>query len=189
MVQFLRKVIQVADESNLPVEIETNVECPSCGKNLFLIFYNTEIAYEERITIQTYFCKSCLYKNSTVLKEGADRPQRTELKVSRPEDLRIIIYRAPEASILIPEIEAEIFPGEASQGEITTVEGLIYRMREKIDIMEKDPEDMKTWNAVRKKLDDMLDGKLSDFTVVLEDPTGKSVINSSKAVVVDLKEK
>lgn len=179
----------MTDESDLPTEIETNVECPACGENLFLIFYNTEIAYEERITIQTYFCKSCLYKNSTVLKEGKNKPQRTELKVSRPDDLRIIIYRAPEASILIPEIEAEVFPGEASQGEITTVEGLIYNLRKKIDLMEKDPEDAAQLKKVKDKLDEMLEGKLPDFTVVLEDPTGKSVINSSKAVVIDLKMK
>ncbi|EQD56237.1 C4-type Zn finger protein, partial [mine drainage metagenome] len=52
---------------NLPVEIETNMECPVCSSKLTLVYYTTEISFERTIYLQSYFCKKCFYKKSEVM--------------------------------------------------------------------------------------------------------------------------
>ena len=44
------------------------------------------------------------------------------------DDLRVVVYRSPQARVVIPEIGAEIEPGEISDGEVTTVEGVVTRI-------------------------------------------------------------
>lgn len=176
------------DNEEIPEELETNVECPSCGKNLFLTYYATEIAYEEKVTIQTFFCKSCLYKTSTILPNEERKPKQIYFKISSPDDLRIVVYRSPKASIFIPELGAEILAGKASQGEITTVEGIIYRIKTHFEMMARDEEESKDIKRMSETIDNILEGKEEDFTIIIEDPSGKSKINSSRAIELELKD-
>lgn len=170
------------EDENIPQEFQTNIKCPTCGEDMFLIYYSTEIAFEEGINIETYYCKKCLYKQSSVSPRERGDPVHTSLKINRPDDLKVVVYRSPEAIIQIPEIEAEILPGNAAHGEITTVEGILYRMKEKIEIMEQDPEDSRIAQKVKESLEIILNGGKPDITVVIEDPSGKSRINSSRAL-------
>lgn len=177
------------EDENIPQEFQTNIKCPSCGEDLFLIYYSTEISFEEGINIETYYCKKCLYKQSSVVPRERGEPVYTSLKVNRSDDLRVVVYRSPEAIVQIPEIEAEILPGNAAYGEITTVEGILYRILEKLGIMEHDPEDAEIAQRVKKSLEMILNGGKPDITIVIEDPSGKSRINSSRAVRKKLEER
>lgn len=167
-----------------PREFQTETECPSCGSKLYFIFYRTRISYEEAVEIETFFCKKCLYKSSQIKPIERDTPRRLVLGVRNRDDLRTILYRSPEARIEIPELEADITPGEISTGEITTIEGLLTRLLEKLDLFDEEDVDIEKLNAVKKRIQEILNGNDEPLTLVLDDPTGKSRINSSRVIVI-----
>lgn len=160
-----------------PVEIETSIKCPACDANLYLINYQTEIPVEGKITILTYLCRKCLYKKSYVYQDRRDYPRRIILKVTTEEDLNAMIYRSPDARILIPEVDAEIFPGEDSSGQLTTAEGVLRSIMERILPMDSE-------GAGSPELEDFLNRAINataPFTIILEDRSGRSRIESPRA--------
>ena len=171
-------------ERNVPVERETNIECPVCSSKLFLVYYTTEISFEREIYIQSYVCHNCLYKESEIFQLNTGEPIRVTMYVKSPEDLGILLYRSPSTTVLIPEIAAEIYPGENSEGGIISIEGLLDSLRERFNTMiqdfEGDQEELKKilsfFDAIEKKEDE-------SFTLILEDRSGKCRINSSKALI------
>lgn len=169
------------EEAELPQEFMTNMKCPNCGKDLFLIYYRTRIAYEEGLNIETYYCKSCLFKQSAITPTERGEPVRTSMKIRNQDDLRVVVYRSTEAVVQIPEIDVEVLPGKSATGEITTVEGIFRRVLEKLDIIGEDAEDPAKMESTRRTLEHALNGGNQDLTLVVEDPSGKSRINSSRA--------
>ena len=162
-------------------EIKTDTLCPNCGDCLYYIEYTTEIAYEGKITIHTYHCKSCYYKNVTVDRHDKENPKIIKLKVTNKNDLKTIVYRSPDAYVRIPEIDAEIAPGIASNGYITTVEGIIVSIKDKLSLMGTGEE----INYLRQRIDGILSRAEEKVTIVIDDDTGKSKINSSKVEIID----
>ncbi|GGM66343.1 hypothetical protein GCM10007108_00700 [Thermogymnomonas acidicola] len=169
-------------DDELPADEETEIECPQCRTHLHFIRYTTRIAFEGEITIQTYYCPSCQYRHTDTIRKVDSRPKRTWISVRSSDDLRIIVYRSPEGKITIPEMGAEIEPGIASTGEITTIEGIMARIREHMWIAFRDYGE----SQAERDLDDILAGRVKPFTLVIDDPTGKSTIRSSRAVEVML---
>lgn len=171
----------MGEEEEIPQEFSTNIKCPNCGKDLFLIYYKARIAYEEGVSIETYYCKSCLFKQSAVTPMERGEPVRTLLKIRNQDDLRVVVYRSTEAVVQIPEIDVEVLPGESATGEITTVEGIFRRVLEKLDIIGDEAEDPEKMEKTRETLELALGRGNQDLTLVVEDPSGKSRINSSRA--------
>lgn len=169
------------DYSDAP-EIDTNIECPACGSLLFLTFQTKDIPYEGEINIQTYYCRKCYYKHTEIYSAKGDQGMVITLDVSSREDLSTIIYRSPGGTVRIPEIEVEISPGEESHGEITTIEGILLTVRDKMEMFMEDSEDRNLAERTLKKINEALSGSDPCMTVEVEDPTGKSMIHSPKAV-------
>ncbi len=169
-------------EGDTVPEIETSVKCPACGQLLFLTYQNTNIPYEGTINIQTYYCKKCYYKHTNIYPEKDDRARIVTFRAERPEDLSIVVYRSPSGVVRIPEIDVEIYPGEESTGEITTLEGILLAIRDKMEMFMEDSEDRETAEKSMGFIDSTLSGRNSEITLVIEDPTGKSIIHSSRAV-------
>lgn len=170
------------------MEIQTKNPCPVCGEDLYYIFYETRIAYEEEISIETYFCKTCLYKSNKISSQAGKEPKKINVSIQNREDLRIIIYRSANGKLLIPEFGAEIEPGLESYGEITTVEAVLVKFLEKIEFMGKNEENSELFSEIREKILRNLSGEVVPFSVIIEDPSGKSRINSSKAIESSLED-
>ncbi len=162
-----------------PDEIPTNVECPACGSNLYMIIFETEIPSEGHIMIQTYSCHKCLFRKSSVFPSEPGKHTRLSLKVKDKSALNTMLYRSQSAFVYIPELGAEISPGEKSTGYITTVEGILHRLQEYIDLMPYDDED--EFLRVKKALEKAEEGALP-FTLIIDDETGKSSISSTDTV-------
>lgn len=171
-------------DEEAPREFQTETPCPSCGEKLFFIFYRTKISYEEAVEIETFFCKKCLYKSSQIRPLEKDTPKKFVLEVRNHDDIRTILYRSPEARIEIPELEAEIDPGEISTGEITTIEGILTRLLEKLDLFDEEDVNIERLNDVKSRIRAIIDGSGEQFTFVVDDPVGKSRINSSRVIVL-----
>src|SRR5579875_2763372 len=172
------------NDEEIPIEFETSTECPACGRNLFFIFYRTRISYEEAIEIETYFCKNCLYKTTKVNGIENYGHKKLVLNIRNSSDLRTVVYRSPDAKIEIPEFFAEITPGEMSTGEITTVEGILNRLLDKLDLFDDEDADPETIDALREKISGTIGGNGTPFTLVVDDPSGRSKINSSRVITL-----
>jgi zinc finger protein len=160
-------------------EIKTDTRCPNCNEFLFYLEADNDIPYEGKITIHTYICKNCSYRNVTIERHDKEEPKIIKFKIKNKNDLKTIVYRSPDASVQIPELDAEISPGIASTGYITTVEGILTSIKEKLTIM-GDGEDV---NYLRQRIDGILSGAEEKITIIIDDDSGKSKINSSRAEV------
>jgi len=165
-----------------PVEFRTKIACPSCGEDLYFIYYRTKISYENAIEIETYFCKKCLYKSTTTIPLDILEEKKISLRIHKYSDLRTVIYRSQEASVEIPEFGIRIDPGENSQGGITTIEGVLQDVLEKLDLFSIPGEDSEKLVKLRTTIEGILGGDGHSFTLIIDDPLGKSRINSPRVV-------
>jgi zinc finger protein len=107
-------------------------------------------------------------------------PTRYLLSIENEEDMSIRVVRSSRASIEIPEIGVKITPGPQAEGYISNVEGVLRRIENVLH--------SNYWNKNRKatqildKIKDIKEGKKT-ATLILEDPTGNSVIASEKAKI------
>ncbi len=173
------------DDYEPPPEIETSIDCPVCGSKLFMIYYTTNIPYEGKIVINTYVCHKCMYKNPQVFTDNQDKKQRIELSIETPDDLNTLIYRSPKASIVLPDLGTEILPGNESNGEITTVEGILLTIRDRLDLF-IDETNAEKVESMKLLLSD-LERNTIGMKIIVEDESGKSMIHSSRAVVEYIK--
>ncbi len=161
-------------------EVKTEARCPNCNEFLYYMESTNEIPYEGKITIHTYICKSCYYKNITIERHDKEEPKTIKFKIQNKNDLKTVIYRSPDAEVRIPELDAEISPGIASTGYITTVEGLITGIKEKLSLMGNN-ENVRFLN---QRIEGILSGVEEKITIVIEDNSGKSRINNSRAEII-----
>lgn len=171
----------MTNDYEAPPEIETSIECPVCGKNLFLIYYTTTIPYEGRIVINTYVCHNCMYKNPQVYSEDQQKKEKITFRITEPDDLNVLVYRSPKASIKIPELDAEILPGDDARGDLTTIEGILLTIYDRLDLFLGDPESEVKINKIRERLSNVKESSMG-LTVIVEDESGMSRIQSPKSV-------
>ena len=169
---------------DFPREFDTESTCPSCGKKLTFVFYRTKISYEEAIEIESYFCKSCLYKSNNIRSLEREEPKKLVFSIRNSGDIRTILYRSPEARIQIPELNVDIEPGEISTGEITTVEGVLQRILEKVDLFDEEDADVEVLRNLKERIQGIINGNGENFTMVIDDPRGKSRVNSSRVITL-----
>lgn len=172
-----------SDNQLPPREIETNVPCPVCGANLYFVVYETDIPYEGNIIIQTSMCRRCFYKDTSIQRVDDLSPVKIMFTVAGESDLNVVVYRSPRARVSIPEIGVEIEPGSSYSGDITTVEGLLMSVRDRMIFISDDLEDEKKFSDIMEKLNSVLDGSGPPLTLSLMDESGISRIASHKAKI------
>ncbi len=164
-------------------EKKTDSRCPNCNNYLYYIESDNEIPYEGKITIHTYICKNCSYKNITIDRHEKGDPKILKFKIKNKNDLKTIVYRSPDARVHIPELDAEISPGIASKGYITTIEGILTSIKEKLSLMGDD----ENINVLRQRIEGIISGAEESVTIILDDDSGQSKINSSRVEIIKKK--
>lgn len=174
----------MTEDFEAPKEELTEVHCPNCSHKLYFIEIMTSIAFEKQILIQTYFCKNCLFKKNEVTQIERGEPVRESILIRNMDDLRVVVYRSPEARILIPEIGAEVDPGEISNGEVTTVEGIVTRIWERMYSALFDFEGTPEQEiSAKKKMESIRKWEIFPFTLIIEDVSGLSRIQNSRTSI------
>jgi len=159
--------------------------CHSTGMSKFML---TKIPHFKEVIVSAFECPSCGYKNNYVQSAGPLAPKGCiqTCSIQTKADLNRQVVKADAASIQIPELEFEMPP---SVGVLTTVEGLL---RHVIQDLSDGQDQRKAENAdvflavqnVINHLEDYVEGK-SPFSVVMNDPTGNSYIESLTAPSID----
>ena len=176
-----------------PVKLHEEVtKCPVCGKEtLHLTAYVYEVPMVGSVTMTVGKCTSCGFTFRDVRVAEEKQPQRLILEVEKPDDLNILVVRAPSATVkvsgLVEEGDLEMKPGPIADGFITTVEGVLHRFKEILDFLCEEPEvDREKCMKVKRALEEAIEGKRR-FRLILEDPEGVSAIASQKVKVEPLK--
>ena len=164
----------------------TGETCPFClQKTLTLREMEQEIPYFGEVAIFSMDCENedCNYHKADIEALEAKPAIKTSIEITSEEDLKIRVVKSSNATIKIARI-GSIEPGEASNGYVTNIEGVINRMKRQIEKIRDDSDDdterKKAKNMI-KKLTKVLMGN-EPITITLEDPTGNSAIISEKAI-------
>ncbi len=165
--------------------------CPVCSqKSLSLTEREQEVPFFGKVLLFAMTCNSCKFHKADVECAEEREPARYSIEVSGSDDMSIRVVKSSQAIVKIPYV-ADIFPGEASNGYVTNVEGLLQRVKHQIEVArdaEEDPEAVQKAKSLIKKINRCVWGE-EKLKIIIEDPTGNSTIISDKAVVQKLARK
>ena len=165
--------------------------CPLCHeKNLIFTERETEVPYFGNVYLFSMSCTNCKYHQADVESVQQNDPVRYEFEISSEEDMKVRVVKSSEATVKLPHL-ATISPGPASQGYVTNIEGILNRVKYQIESakeMEEDEENKKKAKNLLKKITRITWGQERQ-KLIIEDPSGNSVIISDKAVKMPLRAK
>lgn len=166
------------------IEVVEGEPCPFCHKKtLTLRQAEMEVPFFGKLVIFSMDCrnKECNYRKADVESDSQKSAIKDSVEISSEEDLKIRVIKSSTATVKIPHI-GSIEPGEASNGYITNVEGIINRIKEQVEFLKEtaeDDSDKKKAKNMLKKLNKVLWGQ-EKITMTLIDPSGNSAIISEK---------
>ena len=168
----------MADEMN-EIKGET---CPFCNnKTMTLRESDRDIPYFGKVFLFSMDCESCNYHKSDLELESSGKAIKHVLEITCEDDLKIRVVKSSQGKIILPRI-GSIEPGEAANGYVTNVEGVLNRIKHQIEVLREnsdDKDDIKKAKNLLKKLQRVLWGQ-DTLKMTLEDPTGNSAIISDK---------
>ena len=162
--------------------------CPFCNKKtLALMESEMDIPFFGRAYIFSMDCENpeCGYHKADV--ESAEENKgsaKYTLDISEEADMKIRVVKSSTATVKIPHV-GNIEPGDAANGYVTNVEGILQRMKKQVekirDDQEAEEEDRSKAKNIVKKLTRVMWGQ-DKLKLIIEDPNGNSAIISPKAV-------
>ena len=162
----------------------TNQPCPFCAANKATMKEEEiDIPYFGRVFVLSMDCSACGVRKSDVEPAESKEPCKYTLEVTDEEDLNIKVVKSGQATVKIPRV-ITMEAGPASSGFVTNIEGLLERVKKIIQSSvegEDDPAARKKAKNLNKKLGKVLAGR-EKIKIIIEDPSGHSVIVSDKAV-------
>lgn len=160
--------------------------CMNCHDNGVTRLLLTKIPFFKEIIISSFSCSHCHWTNTEIQSAGAIQEQGVcyTLRVKTKKDLDREVVKADCATTRIPELDFEI-PAFTQKGALSTIEGLLDRA---VAGLEQDqPVRRAADPQVAEKIDEFIQklSKLkaveSEFTVVIEDPSGNSFVENPVA--------
>ncbi|MBU2639778.1 MAG: ZPR1 zinc finger domain-containing protein [Nanoarchaeota archaeon] len=164
-------------------------ECPACKeKTLTLTEQSYNIPHFGRCFLMSMTCSNCHYHISDVESEETKPPIKITFTIENSKDLNVKVIKSSQASIKIPQLRMSSESGPSSIGFITNIEGLLKRFKKIVEGQRDSTEDP----AIRKKAKNLLKkfwkvetGDLQ-LKIIIEDPSGNSIIISEKAKIKKL---
>ena len=160
--------------------------CPFCNnKTLTLMEAERDVPYFGKVFIFSMSCEhpDCAYHKADIEVSENHGPVKYTLDVDCEADMKIRIVKSSSATIKIAHV-GSIEPGEAANGYVTNVEGILNRMKKQVEIVRdaaEDKSEQKKAKNIIKKLTKVICGQ-EKVKITLEDPKGNSAIVSEKAV-------
>lgn len=160
--------------------------CPVCGKEMAFLYQTEDIPYFPSLLIISALCGSCGFRFTDTMLLGEREPVRWELPVRKPADLDVRVVRSMQAAIIVPELGVRIDPGPSCEGFVSNVEGVLSRIEKVLDGILAGGEDEEDEGARSRALelkDQMTRIKegTATMTLIIEDPSGNSLILSGEA--------
>lgn len=158
--------------------------CPFCNqKTLTLTEAERDVPYFGKVYIFSMDCDSCDYHKADVESAEDHGPAKYTIEIDSEEDMKIRVVKSSTATVKIPHV-GSIEPGEAANGYVTNIEGILTRMKEQVEALRDESEDradVKKAKNIIKKLTKVIWGR-EKLKLIIDDPKGNSAIISDKAV-------
>ena len=162
--------------------------CPVCGSNTFRInSYIYEVPLFGKILLLEGKCSTCGYRYSDVKTIEQKKPKKIIVHVTGENELRYLILKSATAALKIKETGYEMVPGPASQGFITTIEGILFRFEEALNVICSEGEHKDVCRKHREWLTKAVEGR-EKFTLIICDFEGTSSVAGERVVYKDLDE-
>jgi len=167
-------------------------DCPNCGARTETLMKPTDVPFFQTVIIMATTCESCGHRTNEVKSAGAikDLGCRLSVRIEKEEDLKRDVLKSDTCNMAIPDLDFQVGWGALSS-RFTTVEGLLTATKEQLQdqaslFMGDSADGAKRQNMTDflAKFDDILALKLP-VTLVLDDPTGNSYIQSLTAPLED----
>ncbi len=151
--------------------------CPTCSLDTFHyqeVLY--EVPYFGNVLIQSGHCTNCGYRFFDLEYGEVGKPTKIVFTAEDAEDVaKSLVVRSRTGSIHSPDLGFSLEPGSLGEPFITTVEGFLQRVvtyAEKLKTLspETSGEVDRFIARVREKME------RGGFTLVVEDPLGKSLV-------------
>ncbi|XP_058488323.1 zinc finger protein ZPR1 [Solea solea] len=178
------KDIDADDEDGQPTEIESL--CMNCYKNGTTRLLLTRIPFFKEVIVSSFSCGHCSWSNTEIQSAGRIQDQGIcyTLKVKSKQDLNREVVKADSATTRIPELDFEI-PPFTQKGSLSTIEGLLDRAVAGLE--QEQPVRRAAQPEVAEKIDEFIKKLMklkdveSEFTLVIEDPSGNSFVENPLA--------
>lgn len=161
-------------------KVDLDLTCPICNKGkLQMIYKVTEIPYFGGIVAMTIRCNNCSLKLTDLIavSDKGNLPIKHERKTLRGHMSDLVVLSSG-SRIEIPEIGAEIYVSRESGGEITTIEGVLMDLRDKITSMLNNASDneKEKITSILNIINDELHNPSGKLSVVIIDENKRSAI-------------
>ncbi|XP_017885590.1 zinc finger protein ZPR1-like [Ceratina calcarata] len=158
--------------------------CPECNCPCETNMKMTNIPHFKEVVIMATVCESCGHRTNEVKSGGGIEPLgvKIEVTVAGREDFNRDLLKSETCHMQVPELELEIGPATLG-GRFTTVEGILVAIKEQLSTStaftgdSSNPETKERMETFISQLSEVLEGK-RDVTLVLDDPTGNSYVQS-----------
>jgi len=157
--------------------------CPACSGEIQIVHHRLEIPHFPDLLLVAIACDACGYRHTDTIILGEGDPVRWTVRVEGPDDLAIRVVRSTMGTIEIPEFGLAVEPGTACEGFVTNIEGVLDRFEQAVETILANPEsDDEQAAALRMQetIGAAREGAVP-FTVIIEDPSGNSMLVSEKA--------
>ncbi|VDK32231.1 unnamed protein product [Taenia asiatica] len=168
--------------------VETESLCLNCGKNGTTRMLITRIPFFREIVVSSFECEHCGFINRSVDPAAPiqDKGKKFTLDVRCAKDLNRRVIQPSHSEIRIPSLDSS-FP--SSESALTTVEGVITGIIEKLEFLQPerrkvDPKQAELIDAFIRKLRDLLTLE-TPFKLEMDDPSGNGFIENLHAPLND----
>ncbi|KAK9322632.1 ZPR1 zinc-finger domain-containing protein [Lipomyces orientalis] len=172
---------QANGEPQVVQEIESL--CMNCRENGTTRLLLTSIPYFREVVLMSFWCPHCGFRNSEIqpASEIQEKGSLYKFQVESKEDLNRQVVKSESCDCTFPSISLEI---PHQRGQLTTVEGLLTEVVEDLSQnqpvrVHTEPEAYEKIEAVLAKIQEMIDGTVFPFEVIVDDPAGNSWIELS----------
>ncbi len=173
------------NEGEQKLDVVMGELCPVCSKkSLTLTEREQDVPFFGKVLLFAMTCTGCKFHKADVECAEEREPAKYSIEVSGSGDMSIRVVKSGQATVKIPYV-ADILPGEASNGYVTNIEGLLQRVKHQIEVVRDTDEDdaaVQKAKSLIKKINKCVWGE-EKLKLIIEDPTGNSAIISDKAVV------
>ena len=171
----------MGDENSMMFE----VQCHNCGREGIMRMCTCTIPFFKELIIMAFSCEHCLARSAEVKVGGemSDKATKYTITCNNRDDMDRDLFKSETAEVFIPEVGLEIVSGSLG-GVFSTVEGLIEKIQSTLSddnpfVGDSAKTDQKSgFQIFMEKLQDLKDGKILPFTVIMNDPLSNCFVQN-----------
>ncbi|MFV2015351.1 MAG: ZPR1 zinc finger domain-containing protein [Candidatus Heimdallarchaeota archaeon] len=177
------------DEGHDPYEIQ-NIDCPTCPSEYATVISRIlDIPHYDDFIMVSVNCRDCGYRSSDFYNMHSKGHTRFIYVVNDISDDTTKIVRSVEGTVSIPEINVKIEPYGGGSSWIRNIEGVLQDIHQKLLIMLREANDNSSIKTIRRRIEKLMQlmNYEKSFTIIVDDPTGNSMILPADEAKLEIK--